>query len=270
MEIGYYIKKKALHADPRVLGLLEALRSDGHEVYEVLSGADLRPDTSVLLSLGGDGTFLCAARYVAETRIPVLGVQLGRLGFLSENSPEDALAVLRGGAYTIEEREMLTARVRGREDLCPYALNEVSLLRSGAGMMGIDVTVDGKLLPTYWADGLIVSTASGSTAYSLSAGGPICLPQTRVLIVVPVAPHNLGVRPLVIPGDSRVTLSIQARDGKAVLSMDNRSVEVDNDVLVEVQAAPLPLRRIRPDTSNFIEALRSRLFWGQDVRNGNE
>ncbi|MBQ9548425.1 MAG: NAD(+)/NADH kinase [Bacteroidales bacterium] len=270
MKLGYYIKKAALREDARVLELLATLRADGHELYEVRSSADLVPGMEMLLSLGGDGTFLCASRYVAETEIPVLGVQLGRLGFLSENSPAAAVAALRSGCFSIEEREMLEARVEGAGDICPYALNEVSLLRASAAMIGVDVQVNGLQLPTYWADGLLVSTASGSTAYNLSAGGPICLPETRVLMVVPVAPHNLNLRPLVIPGDSRVSLSLHARDGKAVLSLDNRSHEVGDDVRVEVCAAPFPLRRVRLGKSNFIDALRDRLFWGKDVRNTSD
>ena len=152
-------------------------------------------------------------------------------------------------------------------DAWPYALNEFTVHRSGAAMLGVQVSVDGVRLPTYWADGLIVSTSSGSTAYSLSSGGPIVLPESKVLIITPIAPHNLNVRPLVVPDSSEISLKMHSRDGRFELSVDNRTVEVSEGTEVTVGMAQFSLKRVRLGRSNFINALTDKLFWGEDVRN---
>ena len=137
-------------------------------------------------------------------------------------------------------------------------------------MLGVDVRVDGAALPTYWADGLLVATSSGSTAYALSVGGPICMPETRLFIVAPIAPHNLNVRPLIVPESSRLQISIRSRDERAVLTLDNRNYTVPAGTQIEVCAAPKRLLRMHLGQSNFIGALRSRLLWGEDVRNAGQ
>jgi hypothetical protein len=137
----------------------------------------------------------------------------------------------------------------------------------GAAMLGVDVCLDGKWLPRYWADGLIVSTSSGSTAYSLSVGGPIVLPQSKVLILAPIAPHNLNIRPLVVPDTSEIRLRFHSRDGKAVFTMDNRTEEISSETDITVSLARFSLRRVRFNNSDFINALTEKLFWGEDVRN---
>ena len=150
----------------------------------------------------------------------------------------------------------------------PYALNEITVHRAGPAMLGVDVSIDGSSLPTYWADGLLVATSSGSTAYSLSAGGPIVMPESKVLIVAPISPHNLNVRPLVVPDTSEITLSLRARDEKVFLTIDNRSEEVSTDLRMKISMAQFSLKRIRLNKSNFIKALTTKLFWGEDIRNG--
>ena len=147
------------------------------------------------------------------------------------------------------------------------ALNEITVHRNGAAMLGVDVDLDGIRLPTYWADGLVVSTSSGSTAYSLSVGGPIVLPESRVLIISPIAPHNLNIRPLVVPDTSVISLKMHSRDGRFVLTADNRTIEVDESVQIEITVAQFSLKRVRLNHSNFITALTEKLFWGEDVRN---
>ena len=162
--------------------------------------------TDILVSVGGDGTFLSSAVIVGDSGIPVLGVNLGRLGFLSENKPDEVVEDVLAGRYSVEERTLLHADFfsgHSIEDMYPYALNEITVHRAGPAMLGVDVSIDGSSLPTYWADGLLVATSSGSTAYSLSAGGPIVMPESKVLIVAPISPHNLNVRPLVVPGHLR-------------------------------------------------------------------
>ena len=270
MKLAYYIKKNRLKGDARVESLLERLRAAGHVLYVVEQPDDFQGETDVLLSLGGDGTFLTAAQFAVPAGVPVLGVNFGRLGFLSENDPDRVVEALVAGDYSVEERELLQIRCPDLPEgkIWPYALNETSISRVSASMLGVDVEVDGAQLPTYWSDGLLVATSSGSTAYSLSVGGPICLPETKVFIVAPISPHNLNVRPLIVPESSHVSISLRSRDDRAVLSMDNRNYAVPAGTRIEVCAAPMRLRRLRLGQSNFINALRTRLLWGEDVRNG--
>ena len=209
---------------------------------------------------------------MADVGLPILGVNLGRLGFLSENSLDSVVPALLSGDFTVEYRTMLNATLKGRNarrdiGLLPYAVNEVSLHRKGTAVLGINVTVDGDTLPTYWADGLLVATSSGSTAYSLSVGGPICMPDAKVLIITPIAPHNLNVRPLVVPESAKISISIQCRDDKAILTMDNQTVEIDPAWTINVSVAQFSLKRIRLAKSEFVKALTSKLFWGEDIRN---
>ena len=268
MKLAFYIKKDSLKLDARVEALLERFRAAGHVLYPAARPEEVTAGTDALLSLGGDGTFLSAARLAVGAGVPVLGVNFGRLGFLSENQPDRVVEALGRGDFRMEERELLQIRCSDLPaDAWPYALNEMSVSRVGASMLGVDVSVDGSVLPTYWADGLLVATSSGSTAYSLSVGGPICLPETKVFIVSPISPHNLNVRPLIVPESSRLQILPRTREGRAVLTMDNRNYTVPAGAQIDVCAAPLRLRRLQLGESNFIGALRSRLLWGEDVRN---
>ena len=147
------------------------------------------------------------------------------------------------------------------------ALNEICVMRDGPAMLGIDVTVDGMPLPTYWADGLIVATSSGSTAYSLSVGGPICLPESKVLILAPVSPHNLNVRPLIVPDSSVLGISFHSRESVVRLTADNRNYDIPADSRLTLHAVPAAHERVVLEGASFIGALRSRLHWGSDVRN---
>lgn len=264
MKLGYYTKDSSVLRDASVVEMFSALRSGGCECYSVDSGQGLAPDTDALLAIGGDGTFLSASHIAAMTGVPVLGVNQGRLGFLSENKPLDVAGILPVGGR-VESRTMLSAEYGPEKPL--LALNEVSVSRVGASMLGIDVCLDGQSLPTYWADGLLVSTSSGSTAYSLSAGGPICFPDSKVLIITPIAPHNLNVRPLVIPESSEVVITLKSRDSRVVLSADTVRTVVPSSVRLRVKALPEALKILDAGHSSFIEALSSKLFWGEDVRN---
>jgi NAD+ kinase len=272
MKIGYFILNSELREDPRVASLIEDLESATYEVYEIRTKADVRPETDLVLSMGGDGTFLSTAHVVADIGLPILGVNFGRIGFLCENRPEAVKKALMEGEFRIEYRTVLNATLKGPEarrsiGMLPYSVNEVALHRSGSSVLGIHVCIDGEPLPTYWADGLIVATSSGSTAYSLSVGGPICMPDTKVLVVAPISPHNLNVRPIVIPETSKVDISFQSRDGVAIMSTDNRTVEIHPDWTIHVEMAQFSLKRIRLAESGFVKALTSRLFWGEDMRN---
>ena len=270
--IGIFVKNPALKEECRAKDLLSKLELGGCELYPITSREDVREGTSLVLSIGGDGTFLSAAKRVAPSGIPILGVNLGRIGFLSENSPESVVQAILSEDYIIEDRSMLFSSLSGPdvrigEGFWPYALNEVTVHRVGSSVLGINVFLDGVPLPTYWADGLLVATSSGSTAYSLSVGGPICMPDSKVLIIAPIAPHNLNVRPLIVPDTSKISISVATRDSKVAMSMDNRSLDMSLDWTLDVSMAQFSLKRIRLAKSNFVKALTSKLFWGEDIRN---
>ena len=272
MNIAIYIGKREALRDPALLTLVEKLQEGGCSL-EILYDRDVLENTpDMLLSVGGDGTFLTASKLVAGRDIPVMGVNTGRLGFLSENRAHDVASAILSGDYTIENRAMLKAEtVTGNPeiDAWPYALNEFTVHRSGAAMLGVQVSVDGVMLPTYWADGLIVSTSSGSTAYSLSSGGPIVLPESKVLIITPIAPHNLNVRPLVVPDTAEIRLKMDSRDPEVIFTADNRTSSVSADTEIGKCVAQFSLKRVRLKKSNFINALTEKLFWGEDVRNND-
>ena len=270
MKLAVYIGRDDFASDERIVKMLEDFKEQGCVVYWVSERSDIQSDTDMLLSVGGDGTFLSASAILSDSEIPVVGVNLGRMGFLSENRPEDLVEAVMSEDYTIENRAMLEVGHCENgvcHEECCHALNEMTVLRSGPSMLEVEACVDGIQLPTYWADGLVVSTSSGSTAYSLSVGGPIVLPEARVLIISPIAPHNLNMRPLVVPDTSKIVLRMKSRDGEFVFSSDNRSMKMASGTSVSVSMAQFSLRRVRLNRSNFINALTQKLFWGEDVRN---
>ncbi len=274
MKIALYSREGGALRGARLSSMLERLEKEAFTLYEIGVGADILPGTDMVMSVGGDGTFLSASQCVGDSGIPVVGVNLGRLGFLSEYSPEEACDALLSGGWYLEDRELLRTAVSGVPEpdstFWPYTLNEVSVHRSGAALLGIDVSIDGNPLPTYWADGLLVATSSGSTAYSLSVGGPICAPEAKVLIIAPIAPHNLNARPLVVPDTTKVSLSVRSRDENVMLSMDNRNHLVKPSVRLDVMVAQFSLKRVRLENTSFIKALTTKLFWGEDIRNSGE
>ena len=270
MKLAVYIGKDSEEHNGRVSELFMNLRESGVQLYELAYGEAPSPDTDMLVSVGGDGTFLYSSKLVLDSGIPVVGVNVGRVGFLSENRPEDVAEALLKGEYSIENRSILKVCATSSDSdqsWYDYALNEITVHRTGAAMLGVNVDLDGVKLPTYWADGLVVSTSSGSTAYSLSVGGPIVLPESKVLIIAPIAPHNLNIRPLVVPNSSVLTLKMHSRDGKFALTADNRTMEVGEGVELSIKVAQFSLRRVRLNKSNFITALTEKLHWGEDVRN---
>lgn len=264
MKLALYIKKRSLKQTPEYKSMCAALEADGFEYEEIEAGDDLPAGTGLVLSIGGDGTFLCSAKIAALNGVPVAGVNFGRMGFLSEFRPADVSTVLREGKCFVEEEDLLEVTCG---DFKSLALNEVAVRRSGPGMLGVDVSLDGIELPTYWADGLLISTSAGSTAYSLSAGGPICTPGTNVLIIAPIAPHNLNVRPLIVPSSTRLQLRFHSREATVNIACDTTDCSIPADSAVSISVAQFSLKRLRLSKANFIEALRSKLFWGEDIRN---
>ncbi len=231
---------------------------------------DLPEDVELFLSLGGDGTFLESLTLVRNRNIPVAGINFGRLGFLTTACAEDDniwIEKLLGKDYTVDERSVLNLKTPGLPaGFYPYALNEITIQRSNPVMLEIEISINGDYLPKYWADGILIASATGSTAYSLSIGGPIVTPDSRVLIIAPIAPHNLNVRPLIVPETSVIEVKYASRHGKALLTVDNRFFAIGQGEKAVISKGDFTLKSISVN-NNFIAALNQKLLWGEDKRN---
>ncbi|MDX9845374.1 MAG: NAD kinase [Tenuifilaceae bacterium] len=224
-----------------------------------------------MISIGGDGTFLESVSYIEESCVPVVGINFGRLGFLANISSEEISAAvdqLFRKDYTIKKRSALEISMNDNPfDKFPYGLNDLSLQKKGTAMITINAFINDDFLCTYWADGLIVSTPTGSTAYSLSVGGPIVSPDTNAFVISPIAPHNLTVRPLVIPDSSTIRLEASSRDKEILISLDSRSVSIGNNISISIRKAPFCVGIVSLTGNNYFRTLRNKLMWGADTRN---
>ncbi|MCF8450445.1 MAG: NAD kinase [Taibaiella sp.] len=233
---------------------------------------DLPQNTDMLFSLGGDGTMLDAVCFVGNTNIPLIGVNLGRLGFLAaipEDEVEAAILSLVRGSYTLEKRTLLHLDSSvPLFDGAPFALNEFTIHRQDtSSMIKIHTYLNGEFLNTYWADGLIVATPTGSTGYSLSCGGPVVFPQASSFVITPVAPHNLNTRPIVVPDDSVISFEIEGRTEQFLCTMDARTETIRSSVQLAVKKEQFMVSLVRPDEHNFLKTIRQKLYWGIDKRN---
>ncbi len=222
-----------------------------------------------LFSIGGDGTFLEAARLVKGMDIPLVGVNSGRLGFLAYIAMENissSLDEIFEGKYSIEERTMLEMKSSDGK-YSDFALNEIALQKFDSRMLSIHAYLNGELLNSYWADGLIVATPTGSTAYSLSVGGPIVVPGSKNFVVSPISPHTLAVRPVVVPDYHEIRLKVDARSNKFLVSADFKSITVDASVEIILKRAKAVVKTIKLDSHSFYSIIRSKLMWGIDRRN---
>jgi len=243
--------------------------------YQTFSNyTDLDSTFEVMLTVGGDGTFLRAVTYVRDLNIPILGINIGRLGFLATIQKEnitEAINLLLTKQYKVNERSLLTVSTnQNNSDLSDinFALNEISVSRRNTtSMITVETYLDDEYLTSYWADGLIVATPTGSTGYSLSCGGPVITPSTKSLILTPIAPHNLNARPLVIPDNTHIKLKIIAREKQALLSLDSRITTVDNNTEMFIKKASFTLKTIQLSQQTFLKTLREKLLWGEDKRN---
>jgi len=231
----------------------------------------LKNKANFLFSIGGDGTLLKAVTYVQDSEIPILGINTGRLGFISSISADqidEAITDFLKGNYKINERTLLelsTSKKLFKDK--NFALNEVAVSKKDtSSMIRIDAYVDDEFLNTYWADGLVVSTPTGSTGYSLSCGGPIIMPGTNNIIITPNAPHNLNVRPIVISGHSVVKLKVEDREQLALVSLDSRSRAFDSETELIIKKASFKTKLIQPQNNSFISTIRHKLMWGLDKR----
>ena len=225
-----------------------------------------------LLSIGGDGTILDATTLVERSGIPIIGLNTGRLGFLANITRDEAplaLKAILAGEYTLDERNALEVHTASDDIVQPnFALNEIAVSRKGTtSMISVHVYLNGEFLNTYWADGLMISTPTGSTGYNLSCGGPILMPGSNNFIITPIAPHNLTVRPLVIPNADTITLKVEAREGNYLASLDSRVFTLDCETELTLKKADFHFKLVRTAYSDFSSTLRNKLLWGLDRRN---
>lgn len=240
------------------------------KTFEVHS--DLIGQTDVLLSLGGDGTILDTLSLVRDSQIPVIGINFGRLGFLAsinKGEIKKAIDALIKGEYTLDQRGILS--LESKNGLFAdenFALNDITIhRRDDSAMMIIHAYMNGEFVNSYWADGLIIATPTGSTAYSLSCGGPIILPNAQNFVITPIAPHNLNVRPIIVPDDVELTFEIEARSTKFLLSCDSRTETVDRSVKITISKALFSINLVRLNNESYLTTLRNKLLWGIDTRN---
>lgn len=238
-------------------------------IAETFTGC--RFDADFAISMGGDGTLLKTASRVREKQIPILGVNMGRLGFLADISAdqvEETFDALYRNDYSVEDRALIHVETNG-EPIEGYecALNDVAILKKdSASMISIRASINGEYLTTYQADGLIVSTPTGSTAYSLSNGGPIIVPRTGVILMTAVAPHSLNIRPIVLPDTAQIELTVSSRSHTFLVAIDGRSGKLPEGTTLRLTRAPYPMKLVKRNGTRYFSTLREKMMWGADIR----
>ncbi|MDE5418076.1 NAD kinase [Labilibaculum sp. DW002] len=234
---------------------------------------DLDKNVDYFFSIGGDGTFLDAVTLVQDSGVPIVGVNSGRLGFMADIARDEipaAISNILEGNYSIEERTLLKVQTESNglfKDF-NYGLNEFTVhKKDSASMITIHTYIDGEYLNSYWADGLIISTPTGSTAYSLSVGGPILIPNTQNFVISPISPHNLTVRPIVVPNYQEITLKVEGRSDSYLASLDSRSVSFEALNELKISKADFKIKVLKLKSHSFYSTLRNKLMWGVDKRN---
>ncbi|MCB0446227.1 MAG: NAD kinase, partial [Gelidibacter sp.] len=227
----------------------------------------------LLISIGGDGTILRAVTYVRDLGIPIVGINTGRLGFLATiqtDDIDDAINQILEKRYKISERTLLSIETNPKNnDIVEtnFALNEIAVSRKNTtSMIKVETHLNEEYLTSYWADGLIISTPTGSTGYSLSCGGPVISPDADSFVLTPIAPHNLNARPLVIPDSTEIQLKVDGREDQYLISLDSRIATLHNDTIVTIKKAPFKIKMVELISESFIDTLRKKLLWGEDKR----
>ena len=249
-------------------------KSKTSHVHKLFSSyEDLDSTVDLMITIGGDGTLLRSISFVRDLGIPIIGINTGRLGFLATLNQEllnIELKKILKGEFNVEERSLLEVNIDNNNDFSDFnfALNEVSVGRKNTtSMIEIKTTLNGEYLNTYWADGLIVSTPTGSTGYSLSCGGPIMTPSSQTFSITPIAPHNLNARPLVISDEIKIELSVEGREESHLLSLDSRINSLKNNIKIKIKKANYKIKLASFKNNSFYKTLRSKLLWGEDRRN---
>ncbi|MFI2741106.1 NAD kinase [Zhouia sp. PK063] len=294
MKVGVYGKFYQEDADGYIITLLDELVKRNIEIYieegyqeefnkqlnlttnypTFSSFTDLDTSFDLFISVGGDGTILRTVLYVRDLNIPILGINTGRLGFLAtvqNNEITKAIEAIILEDYDIVERSLLQIETNPPSNVFAdlnFALNEIAVSRKNTtSMITVKTLLDGEYLTSYWADGLIVSTPTGSTGYSLSCGGPVITPENKSFVVTPIAPHNLNARPLVIPDKTEIRFEVSGREEDFLVSLDSRINTLDNGTEVIIKKAPFTIKMIELNYESFLQTLRNKLLWGEDRRN---
>ncbi|UQD55167.1 NAD kinase [Flavobacterium sp. K5-23] len=235
---------------------------------------ELDDSFDMLISIGGDGTILRAATLVRDSGIPILGINAGRLGFLAtvqKENIDEFLQIVIDKKYTLSKRTLLSLSCIPKNESLQdinFAMNEITVSRKDTtSMITIDTYLNDEFLNSYWADGLIVSTPTGSTGYSLSCGGPILTPDVKSLVITPIAPHNLNARPLVIPDETEIRLKVSGREEHYLVSLDSRITSVKNESILTIRKTPFQINMVEIPNETFFKTLRTKLLWGEDKRN---
>lgn len=256
------------------LALIQEKKIIEKEYKTFSSHTELDSSFDMLLSIGGDGTILRAATLVRNSGIPILGINAGRLGFLAtvqKENIDEFLQIVIDKKYTLSKRTLLSLTSTPENEALNdinFAMNEVSVSRKDTtSMITIETYLNGEILNSYWADGLIISTPTGSTGYSLSCGGPILTPDVKSLVITPIAPHNLNARPLVIPDETEITLKVSGREENYLVSLDSRITSVGNESILTIKKTPFQINMVEIPNETFLKTLRSKLLWGEDKRN---
>lgn len=254
------------------LGFKDSIQLNKPQTYS--SHTELNESFDFMFTVGGDGTILRAVTFIRNSNIPIIGINTGRLGFLATIQKEEiatAIELISNNDFLIKKRSLLSVEtfpeVENLKSL-NFALNEVSVSRKNtASMITVETYLDNEYLTSYWADGLIIATPTGSTGYSLSCGGPIITPEAKSFVLTPIAPHNLNARPLVIPDETKINFIVSGREDKFFLSLDSRIVTIKSGTKISVNKADFNLKMVEINQQTFIKTLREKLLWGQDTRN---
>lgn len=291
MKIAIYGRPFNLDVLPYVQEIFDNLANHGVEIYvhhllsdflngkiqkieyRILnSGDQIKGNIDLFLTLGGDGTLLDMVNVIRDTGVPVIGINFGRLGFLATINKSDiaaAIFAVVNGQYTLDSRDLISinseTEVFGDDN---FALNDITIhKRDDAAMIITRVYMNDEFLNAYWGDGIIISTATGSTAYSLSCGGPIIFPQSNSIVLTPVSPHNLNVRPIILPDTCNLSFEVESRSSNYLVSCDSRTATIDRTIRFNVHKAGFQLNLIRLNNESYLSTLRNKLLWGLDVRN---
>ncbi|MCQ2374631.1 MAG: NAD kinase [Salinivirgaceae bacterium] len=286
MDVAIYSRTFEPQHEPVLRSLFKALSKYNASVWlhpTLASWKDAKKFTSIklleqatatldfIIVVGGDGSFLQAVCEFDRLKVPFIGINMGRLGFLADVSPENigmAIDNLVNGEYMVERRTLLNLLPHIDEIAYPHALNEITVhKRERSQMITIHTQIDGRFLTSYWADGLIIATPTGSTAYSMSAGGPIVSPSSKNFIITPIASHALTVRPLIIPDSSEIKIVVEARDSDYMLTVDSHSVVLDRPMELTIKKSDRSIQVVKFHEQNFFDTLRNKLMWGADKRN---
>lgn len=266
-KIDFYIENKFY-----TLLLQNKVLEDTYKSFRSFN--DLDSSFDIMFTIGGDGTFLRSATHIRDLDIPILGINTGRLGFLAIVNKEaiaESIALVVKGEFTLQERTLLSVRTSPKTpdfSELNFALNEITIAKKNTtSMIGVKTNLNGEYLTNYWADGLIISTPTGSTGYSLSCNGPVILPDSKNIVMTPIAPHNLNARPMVISDETKIELEVDSREKSYLISLDSRVTTLPKDTKIFIEKTAFTIKSILPKNQSFLKTLRSKLLWGEDVRN---